>query len=457
MTIEIVRTPWPDVLRTITRTENTPPAHYLFIKAWCELFGVSEFSVRLPSALAGIASVWLIYRLCAHLVGKNEALLAAALMAVSGYHVWYSQEARAYVFMVMLALWSCDEFVRMLDKPPAWSRELRYWIATVLLLYSHLYGAFAIAAQFLCYIFRQISGPKPVLPWGKWLQLQLAVWIPFAMWMPVLMQWARVRASGFEIQSASAQDITESYWRFIAYENRVAMLIVVALVVLGAARRECRKALPILLSLLLLPVVVPVIGSILTYPLYYPRYGMIAMIGVFILAACGIARLPKLAQPLVIALLAIPMLRAPEPTIKGPFRAVGAYLKQWMQPGEYVEVNNRANLAPVRYYVDRDDVKYRSFWGTAIPLGLPLFRDDLHIWFVVAAPRPEQSGVVTIERGHWRVVSQKKFDDVCVFELADGATVAEEAYPDEIRFAAKPPSNDRSRPARTMIDQTQWH
>ena len=43
---------------------------------------------------------------------------------------------------------------------------------------------------------------------------------------------------------------------------------------------------------------------------------------------------------------------------------------------------------------------------------------------------------------YWRVVSQKKFDDVCVFELADGATAAEEALPDEIRFAAKPPSKD---------------
>ena len=74
----------------------------------------------------------------------------------------------------------------------------------------------------------------------------------------------------------------------------------------------------------------------MTYPLYYPRYGMIAMIGLFILAGCGIARLPKIAQPIVIVLLAIGMLRAPDPTIKGPFRAAGAYLKQWMEPGEYV-------------------------------------------------------------------------------------------------------------------------
>jgi hypothetical protein len=452
MTIEIVRTPWPRVLRTIMRTENTPPAHYLFIKAWCEVFGVSEWSMRLPSALAGVACVWFIYHLSAHLIGKNEALLSAALMAVSGYQVWYSQEARTYVFMVMLALWSCDEFVRMLDQPPKWSRELRYWIATVLLLYSHLYGVFAIAAQFVYYIFRQILGPKPIIPWGKWLQLQLAVWIPFAMWMPVLMQWARVRAGGFEIESASAQDITESYWRYIAFDNRWSILLVVTFVVLGAARRESRRALPLILSLLLLPVVIPVVGSILSYPLYYPRYGMIAMIGLFILAACGIARLPKITQPLVIALLAIPMLRAPDPTIKGPFRAVGEYLRQWMQPGEYVEVNTRANVAPVRYYIDRDDVKYRSFWGVAIPLGLPLPRPDLHIWFVVASPRPAQSGVLTIQRGHWRVVSQKKFDDVCVFELADGVTSTDEALPDEIRFAAKPPSKDRTPSATRPTD-----
>src|SRR5207237_9970658 len=109
------------------------------------------------------------------------------------------------------------------------------------------------------------------------------------------------------------------------------------------------------------------------------------------------------------------------------------YLREWAQPGDYLWVNTRADLAPVRYYTHRNDIKYRAFWGKIIPLGVPLNDPKTHVWFVVSNPLPPQSGVLTINYGHWRLASQKRFDYVSIFELADGATTAEGAYPDEIR------------------------
>ena len=270
-TVEIIHTPWPRLLHHLIGTENTPPAYYLFLKTWTELFGDSDFLVRLPSVLAGIGSILLLYRFTAYCVGRSEALIAAALMSASRYHIWYSQEARVYIFMLLLAIWSCDEFVRMLDEPPNWRRDLRYWIATLLLVYSHLFAALVVAAKIVQFAWRKILGRETPLEVGRFVQLQLAVWIPFAMWGQVLSFWLQNHMGGSWIAPVSWVDITDSYWQYIGNASVTGILIFATLAVIGAARRDVRRRLPLLLSLLLLPVVLPVGVAVFTSPIFTPR------------------------------------------------------------------------------------------------------------------------------------------------------------------------------------------
>jgi mannosyltransferase len=68
------------------------------------LLGNQEWLLRLPSALAGIASLWLLYILGRELFDRPTALLATALLAFSPLHLWYSQEARFYALIGLLAL-----------------------------------------------------------------------------------------------------------------------------------------------------------------------------------------------------------------------------------------------------------------------------------------------------------------------------------------------------------------
>jgi mannosyltransferase len=68
------------------------------------LVGNQEWLLRLPSALAGIASLGLLYLLGQKLFDRPTALLATALLALSPLHLWYSQEARFYALVGFLAL-----------------------------------------------------------------------------------------------------------------------------------------------------------------------------------------------------------------------------------------------------------------------------------------------------------------------------------------------------------------
>lgn len=73
-----------------------PPLYYLILKLWTNFFGYSEISLRLPSVIAGVLAVFVIYKIG----GK----VAALFLAVNPLAIYYSQEARMYSLATLLIL-----------------------------------------------------------------------------------------------------------------------------------------------------------------------------------------------------------------------------------------------------------------------------------------------------------------------------------------------------------------
>ena len=140
--------PGPLEIIRMSSTDNNPPLFYLILHYWMLLAGDSEFSVRLPSAMAGALAIPVIYKIGTLLFSRSAGLLAALILALSAYHLYYAQEARAYSVMVFLTLLSFYFFLRLAkgDNVPR-SASVGYIISTVLLMYTHFYGVFFVAAQ----------------------------------------------------------------------------------------------------------------------------------------------------------------------------------------------------------------------------------------------------------------------------------------------------------------------
>ena len=150
LTILLAKMPVAELVRGVIAFEQIPPLHHLVVHFWMMLFGDSEASVRMPSAIAGVAAVYVGYVLVSRLVGRRIALVTALLMATSPMLIAYSQECRAYSMSVLFGLWSCDLFVRLMRKPTQ-PRHVAYVLVTALLFYTHVYGLFTILAQLLVY------------------------------------------------------------------------------------------------------------------------------------------------------------------------------------------------------------------------------------------------------------------------------------------------------------------
>jgi uncharacterized membrane protein len=135
-------------LHSVVHTENTPPLWYLVAWVDVRIFGDGAIALRFPSALAGVATVPVVWAICERLgggsaVGRRAALFAAAIVAVDPLFVWYSQEARAYGLFVLLGALAILGFVRALEAPTR-GRLVAFALAGALALLTHYFAIFLL-------------------------------------------------------------------------------------------------------------------------------------------------------------------------------------------------------------------------------------------------------------------------------------------------------------------------
>ena len=184
----------PAAMLRLTAVDIHPPLYYLLLHLWISLFGPSPTSVRLLSVLIGVAAVPLIYlvgrrlfdrqvlayqagQVPAYLAGK-VALLAALLLAVSPFHIYYSQEVRMYGLVTLLGLAAC--YFAFRAGRWAW---LGYVLAATAALYTQYYAAFLLLALNLVVLVLWLRGRRPARELLSWLAAQLAVVALYLPWL----------------------------------------------------------------------------------------------------------------------------------------------------------------------------------------------------------------------------------------------------------------------------------
>src|SRR3954470_7956765 len=146
VTIDLLHHSFGGMISAIPESESTPPLYYAIAWVWAKLFGTGEVGLRSLSALFGTATVPLAYAAGRRLITQRAGLALAALAAVNPLLVWFSQEARAYALLAMLAAASVALFARALERPTA--HGLAGWaVVCALALAAHYFAIFVVAPQ----------------------------------------------------------------------------------------------------------------------------------------------------------------------------------------------------------------------------------------------------------------------------------------------------------------------
>jgi mannosyltransferase len=140
--------------------QNQHLLYSLAAHASVSLFGESSFALRLPAALMGVASIPALYLLGRRVGGEITALAAAALLAFSYHHIWFSQNARGYTGLLLFSILGTWFWLALLRRDSPGDR-VGFVIANVLGFAAHLTMIFVVAAQVLTHaVILGRSGPR---------------------------------------------------------------------------------------------------------------------------------------------------------------------------------------------------------------------------------------------------------------------------------------------------------
>lgn len=279
-----------------------PPLYYLALHYWRGVFGDSEMALRQLSVVCGVLLIGFTWLLARALFNPLTGLTAAALVALSPFAVYYSQEARMYELLALLALASTWALLVLSDRRRIGRRAFAialYVLATAAGLYTQYAYPFVMAAQGVCvliWLARARSNRLcDTLAYGLMNIVAIAL---FAPWLPIAIR--QVTAWGVTPQNYDlAQAALDAYrWlivgRTLPLEQAILPIAILsALVVVGLPGGAHWHEKAFLLILALLP-----FALLFVFKLYreaYLKFLLVCVAPLLALAGHGIVSLARLA------------------------------------------------------------------------------------------------------------------------------------------------------------------
>ncbi len=291
-----------------TARDIHPPLYYALLHFWRLAAGGSEYSLAFFSVGFGLLGVAMVGYLGRRMFGARTGLLAALLMAINPFSIWYAQEVRMYtlgVFLLLLAL----KFTLDVWKRGGWLPLLGYALTAAALLWTLYYSAFALIALNLAAIpWLAVKARRRLLPWLAAQALAILLylpWLPHALrqalnppvppWREPLPLAALLAKLGMEGATALAlgQSVEPATWWLLG----AVALAVGLLAFLAPTHPRCKLRNPWAAGLLWVtlagPVVLIILFSQLLTPLYHVRYLQLYSGAFPILLAAGLMWLAR--------------------------------------------------------------------------------------------------------------------------------------------------------------------
>ncbi|MGV3541172.1 MAG: glycosyltransferase family 39 protein [Rufibacter sp.] len=290
-----------DILYFMQNTDQHPPLYFFTAHYWLKLIGYHDFAIKLLSVIAGVASILSMFHLGKEARNKTVGLIAAALVAFNYFHIFYSQEARNYIFAFLFACLSFTYLLKALKKPSI-TAGIAYALATILLLYSHYYSLFVVVAQAVIVLFLYIirkENQKYIKCFGV---AALVTIILYAPWIPTLLKIGSI--SSFWLEKPSASFFIDyykeyfGYYSLIIYINTALLAVFIVSVIVAWKGKKVTRFTPIqenlpllgfiLLSWVVISYGIPYLRSITATPMLFPRYTIVTLPAIFLAIAIGI-------------------------------------------------------------------------------------------------------------------------------------------------------------------------
>lgn len=275
---------------------NQPPL--FFALTWCvtQLFGLSEFSLRVISLFSGsllilVAALW-----TRSLTQRwSAALLVAALITFDGQFIYYASEARPYALVQLLGLLQAICFWRLVTVA---SRRITQAIPllillllSIALLYTHYTSVWILVAETIIVFGIAISRRKLPLEWLALTSLiavsMLPVWWNVSMVFNRRSNWSSVSSTG---QLWSDYEPWLVHWVMIPAAFAIAGALLNYIKPAAATEPSIPRRLWIWITIwaLLGPLAIATIDALGIAPMALERYAIVCWVAIAMFAGLAV-------------------------------------------------------------------------------------------------------------------------------------------------------------------------
>jgi 4-amino-4-deoxy-L-arabinose transferase-like glycosyltransferase len=283
--------------------EVHPPLYFYLLHLWMGL-GMSEAVLRMSSVLFGAANVWLTYLLCRDLLGEKCARLAAALMCLSFFHIFYCRELRMYPMVTAFFLGAVLCWLKAVRSS---SRALRarwliaYGACCAAACYTHYLALFLVGSLLL---FSLLSLRRSGEGIALWVKGALAGLGPFAPFVAIIL--GQSAAQDFSMREVPTLKSLAELMASMAFGNlwsgwpvpvplALAAIVPLALIVYGirmGMRGKEREGVLLVTTYLLVPSLAIILLSTFTrVRIYESKYFYVVMPAFFSLLAYALVQI----------------------------------------------------------------------------------------------------------------------------------------------------------------------
>jgi 4-amino-4-deoxy-L-arabinose transferase-like glycosyltransferase len=328
----------------ISARSNHPPLYFILLGWWINLWGTGEIATRSLSVIFGILAIFITYLVGKELLGQKAGLIASFIAAISQFYIYFSQEVRSYSLLLLLSLLSYLFFIKILRHNKTWYYPC-FFLAGLLLGYTHIYGLLTIASQgFFFLLFWRKHRPQRIRLISTFAGMLICL-LPLVILLGSNI--VSITATGFWIPQPSLGSIadtldgyTNGFWAYKYYpedagitfydiQRLILLIVFLALAILSLFsikkkedKRKAKKARIaqqeaihkdrlesgnklLLILWFCFPIVIPFIASQIITPIYLINYTIGASLAFYLLVAKGISIFRKKSLYFILAIITI--------------------------------------------------------------------------------------------------------------------------------------------------------
>lgn len=400
------------------------PSYFALVGAFGRLGDMTEFFLRLPSAVFGAASCGVLFLIGRELGGWRAGLVAGMLLALSPLQVQYGQEARSYTFVILMMAIGLLGFVQLARDPRGASlpwrspgARLSPWVVYTLgtagslnVLSTGFFWLISANVAALAILLRD----REMIDRGRFLRrwlaaqgLVLLVTLPWFVAMDIFTHGKMTNATNWvpQVTWHSFLSVVGSLYlmrvtRLISFHTFPAAvpgfgLLVILLGLLGllylrrlrAARRpefRSRSLIPALIIAAAVPPLLILLISIVK-PLWMPRYLLWSTVPFLIFVGLGVNYLPGRfrngAVAAILLLAAINLVPYYHAETKPRWDLAARVLTHEMKPGDMILISDELPVYMMNFFLDRHGkVIPASNWTTDVFTAAQHLQDGGRVW-----------------------------------------------------------------------------